>query len=68
MDRQTSANAELFFNKIFFLSPFAIKQVMAVNFKGTFKECLKEAAIEQYHTYPLPTPKMKAICERFNRT
>ncbi|MGY0400235.1 MAG: IS481 family transposase, partial [Ostreibacterium sp.] len=31
MDRQTSANAELFFNKAFALSPFAVKQVITDN-------------------------------------
>ncbi|MGY0400015.1 MAG: DDE-type integrase/transposase/recombinase, partial [Ostreibacterium sp.] len=70
MDKQTSHNAELFFNKAFSLTPFVVKQVITDNgseFKGQFKQCLKDALIKQYHTYPY-TPKMNAICERFNRT
>lgn len=70
MDKLTSANAERFFNKAFSLSPFPVSQVITDNgseFKGKFSKLLDEAEIKHYHTYP-NTPKMNAVCERFNRT
>jgi len=68
--RLTSQAAKQFFEKCFTLTPFNIKQVITDNgceFKGEFDALLSDAEITHLWTYP-NTPKMNAICERFNRT
>src|SRR5699024_11601972 len=52
------------------LFPVGISQIITDNgkeFLGNFDKTLQEAAIKHLWTYPY-TPKMNAICERFNRT
>jgi transposase InsO family protein len=66
----TSQAAKQFFEKCFRLTPFHVEQVITDNgseFKGEFDRLLRDAQITHLWTYP-STPKMNAICERFNRT
>lgn len=66
----TAEIAKTFFEKAIRLSPFAVQQVISDNgseFHGEFDQLLNEADIRHLWTYPR-TPKMNAVCERFNRT
>ncbi|MEC9995998.1 transposase, partial [Escherichia coli] len=59
-----------FFSRAARLFPVGISQIITDNgkeFLGNFDKTLQEAAIKHLWTYPY-TPKMNAICERFNRT
>ncbi len=59
-----------FFCRAARLFPVGINQIITDNgkeFLGKFDKTLQEAAIRHLWTYPY-TPKMNAICERFNRT
>ncbi|MFL4152101.1 integrase core domain-containing protein [Escherichia coli] len=59
-----------FFSRAARLFPVGISQIITDNgkeFLGNFNKTLQEAAIKHLWTYPY-TPKMNAICERFNRT
>ncbi len=59
-----------FFCRAAWLFPVGINQIITDNgkeFLGKFDKTLQEAAIRHLWTYPY-TPKMNAICERFNRT
>ena len=68
--RLNSRAAKVFFETCFKLTPFTIEQVITDNgseFKGEFDALLTDAQITHLWTYP-STPKMNAVCERFNRT
>ena len=59
-----------FFCRAARLYPVGINQIITDNgkvFLEKFDKTLQEAAIRHLWTYPY-TPKMNAICERFNRT
>ncbi len=59
-----------FFSRAARLFLVGISQIITDNgkeFLGNFDKTLQEAAIKHLWTYPY-TPKMNAICERFNRT
>ncbi|EEZ0369049.1 transposase [Escherichia coli] len=59
-----------FFSRAARLFPIGISQIISDNgkeFLGSFDKTLQEAAIKHTWTYPY-TPKMNAICDRFNRT
>ncbi|VVZ03903.1 Integrase core domain [Escherichia coli] len=59
-----------FFSRAARLFPIGISQIISDNgkeFLGSFDKTLQEAAIKHIWTYPY-TPKMNAICDRFNRT
>ncbi|ORU94662.1 MAG: hypothetical protein A6F70_09605 [Cycloclasticus sp. symbiont of Bathymodiolus heckerae] len=66
----TSKAAKQFFEACFKLSPFEVEKIITDNgseFKGEFDSLLSDAQITHLWTYP-STPKMNAVCERFNRT
>lgn len=66
----TSRAAKQFFATCFKLTPFNIEQVITDNgseFKGEFDALLSDAEMIHWWTYP-SSPKMNAVCERFNRT
>ena len=66
----TSRAAKLFFEKCLTLTPFSIEKIITDNgseFKGEFEHMLSDTQIVHLWTYP-STPKMNAVCERFNRT
>lgn len=66
----TSPTSKQFFEKCFRLTPFNIEKVITDNgseFKGKFDPLIGDSQITPLSTYP-STPKMNAVCERFNRS
>ena len=66
----TSRASKHFFEKCFSLTPFSIEKIITDNgseFKGEFDQLISDTQITHLWTYP-STPKMNAVCERFNRT
>lgn len=66
----TSRASKQFFETCFKLTPFSIENIITDNgseFKGEFDQLISDAQITHLWTYP-STPKMNAVCERFNRT
>ena len=65
-----SVASKQFFEKCFKLTPFNIESIITDNgseFKGEFDKLISDNQITHLWTYP-GTPKMNAVCERFNRT
>ena len=68
--RLNSKIAKPFFARCFKLTPFNVEQIITdggSEFKGDFDKLIQDSQIIPLWTYP-KTPKMNAVCERFNRT
>ena len=70
LPRLNSQAAKQFFEKCFRPTPFNVEQIITDSgseFKGAFDQLISDSQIVHLWTYP-NTPKMNAVCERFNRT
>ena len=70
LPRLNSQIAKQFFERCFKLTPFNVEHIITdggSEFKGDFDSFIQDSQIVHLWTYP-KTPKMNAVCERFNRT